>query len=62
MYQMDADGCFSSLFQDVTASGDHGDQEPWSFGEEALDIVRKLYRIKVSVAAIHLYLFLSVCV
>jgi len=23
------------------SSGDHGDQEPWSFGEEALDIVRK---------------------
>ena len=25
----------------VHSSGDHGDQEPWSFGEEITDIVRK---------------------
>lgn len=28
------------------SSGDHGDQEPWSFGEEALGIVRKMIELR----------------
>lgn len=28
------------------SSGDHGDQEPWSFGEEALNIVRKYIELR----------------
>ena len=28
------------------SSGDHGDQEPWSFGENALNIVRKFIRLR----------------
>jgi len=28
------------------SSGDHGDQEPWSFGEEALNIVRKFIKLR----------------
>ena len=28
------------------SSGDHGDQEPWSFGEEALTIVRKFIKLR----------------
>ncbi|MBK8701501.1 MAG: glycoside hydrolase family 31 protein [Saprospiraceae bacterium] len=28
------------------SSGDHGDQEPWSFGEEALAIVKKFIKIR----------------
>ncbi|MEM7299206.1 MAG: TIM-barrel domain-containing protein, partial [Bacteroidota bacterium] len=28
------------------SSGDHGDQEPWSFGEEYLDIVRKMIEFR----------------
>ncbi|MBK9733538.1 MAG: glycoside hydrolase family 31 protein [Saprospiraceae bacterium] len=28
------------------SSGDHGDQEPWSFGDEALNIVRKFIEIR----------------
>jgi len=28
------------------SSGDHGDQEPWSFGEEALTIVRKYIELR----------------
>ncbi len=28
------------------SSGDHGDQEPWSFGEETLDIVRKFIKLR----------------
>ena len=30
----------------VHSSGDHGDQEPWSFGEECLDIFRKYVEIR----------------
>jgi alpha-glucosidase len=32
--------CFHPFFR-THSSGDHGDQEPWSFGEEALNISRK---------------------
>lgn len=28
------------------SSGDHGDQEPWSFGEEALGIIRKFIELR----------------
>ncbi|RMG24485.1 MAG: DUF4968 domain-containing protein [Bacteroidetes bacterium] len=28
------------------SSGDHGDQEPWSFGEKYLDIVRKMIELR----------------
>ncbi|HMB62613.1 MAG TPA: glycoside hydrolase family 31 protein [Eudoraea sp.] len=30
----------------VHSSGDHGDQEPWSFGKEVTDIVRKFIEIR----------------
>ncbi|WP_158976313.1 glycoside hydrolase family 31 protein [Cellulophaga sp. L1A9] len=30
----------------VHSSGDHGDQEPWSFGEEITDIVRKYIELR----------------
>ncbi len=30
----------------VHSSGDHGDQEPWSFGEECLDVFRKYVEIR----------------
>lgn len=30
----------------VHSSGDHGDQEPWSFGEEITDIVRKFIELR----------------
>lgn len=30
----------------VHSSGDHGDQEPWSFGEEVVDIVRKFIELR----------------
>lgn len=30
----------------VHSSGDHGDQEPWTFGEEVTDIVRKFIEIR----------------
>jgi len=30
----------------VHSSGDHGDQEPWSFGEEVTDIVRKFIELR----------------
>lgn len=30
------------------SSGDHGEQEPWSFGEEALNIVRKYIELRYS--------------
>ncbi|MBU2994887.1 glycoside hydrolase family 31 protein [Cellulophaga baltica] len=30
----------------VHSSGDHGDQEPWSFGEEVTDIVRKYIELR----------------
>jgi alpha-glucosidase len=31
------------------SSGDHGDQEPWSFGEEALNIVRKYIELRYQI-------------
>jgi len=30
----------------VHSSGDHGDQEPWSFGEECLDVFRKTVELR----------------
>lgn len=33
-------------FYRTHSSGDHGDQEPWSFGEETLDIVRKFIKLR----------------
>ena len=30
----------------VHSSGDHGDQEPWSFGEECLDVFRKYVELR----------------
>ena len=30
----------------VHSSGDHGDQEPWSFGDEITDLVRKFIELR----------------
>ena len=38
-------GVFHPFFR-VHSSGDHGDQEPWSFGEEITDISRKFIEIR----------------
>jgi len=38
-------GIFHPFFR-VHSSGDHGDQEPWTFGTEATDIVRKFIEIR----------------
>lgn len=38
-------GIFHPFFR-VHSSGDHGDQEPWTFGKEATDIVRKFIEIR----------------
>ena len=38
-------GVFHPFFR-VHSSGDHGDQEPWTFGKEATDIVRKFIEIR----------------
>lgn len=38
-------GIFHPFFR-VHSSGDHGDQEPWSFGAEITDIVRKFIEIR----------------
>lgn len=38
-------GVFHPFFR-THSSGDHGDQEPWSFGDEALDTVRKFIELR----------------
>ncbi|WP_040278602.1 glycoside hydrolase family 31 protein [Psychroserpens damuponensis] len=38
-------GIFHPFFR-VHSSGDHGDQEPWTFGKEVTDIVRKFIEIR----------------
>lgn len=38
-------GMFHPFFR-THSSGDHGDQEPWSFGEKCLDIVRKMIELR----------------
>ncbi|MEM6515728.1 MAG: glycoside hydrolase family 31 protein [Bacteroidota bacterium] len=38
-------GIFHPFFR-VHSSGDHGDQEPWTFGTEATDIVRKFIEMR----------------
>ena len=38
-------GCFHPFFR-VHSSGDHGDQEPWSFDEDVTDIVRKFIELR----------------
>ncbi|MGC1473334.1 MAG: glycoside hydrolase family 31 protein [Psychroserpens sp.] len=38
-------GIFHPFFR-VHSSGDHGDQEPWTFGSEITDIVRKFIEIR----------------
>lgn len=35
------------------SSGDHGDQEPWSFGEEATDLVRKAIELRYQLLPYH---------
>ncbi|HAA11604.1 MAG TPA: glycosyl hydrolase [Cytophagales bacterium] len=36
-------------FYRVHSSGDHGDQEPWSFGEEALPVIRRVIEFRYRV-------------
>jgi len=38
-------GIFHPFFR-VHSSGDHGDQEPWAFGEDVTDVVRKFIEIR----------------
>ncbi len=38
-------GAFHPFFR-THSSGDHGDQEPWTFGEEITDIVRKFIELR----------------
>ncbi|MCZ2102034.1 MAG: glycoside hydrolase family 31 protein [Chitinophagales bacterium] len=38
-------GAFQPFFR-THSSGDHGDQEPWSFGKETLNIVRKFIELR----------------
>lgn len=40
-------GVFHPFFR-VHSSGDHGDQEPWSFGEKTLEVIRKFIRLRYS--------------
>ncbi len=35
------------------SSGDHGEQEPWSFGEEATDLVRKAIQLRYQLLPYH---------
>lgn len=38
-------GTFHPFFR-THSSGDHGDQEPWSFGEKTIDVVRKTLELR----------------
>ena len=44
----------------VHSSGDHGAQEPWVFGEEITDIVRKFVELTIPTLTVLIYRFLEV--
>jgi alpha-glucosidase len=52
---MDSVGCFSSFCR-THSSGDHGNQEPWAFDEEVIDITRKFVNLRY-----HYYLIYTPC-
>lgn len=45
-------GAFHPFFR-THSSGDHGEQEPWSFGNEALDLVRKAVELRYRLLPMH---------
>ena len=52
-------GAFHPFFR-THSSGDHGDQEPWSFGDEMTDLVRALHRAALPPAALRVHRLLAV--
>ena len=45
-------GAFHPFFR-THSSGDHGDQEPWSFGEEARDLAKKAIELRYRMLPLH---------